>query len=154
MNCKIQKYWIMCNGWILSKWCQNDVKNLTLPNKNLSLLSNVRFSTLFQPITKKHLRSFSSTFPILFWGFEKYLCHYSLYSYCSTNWQIKFKKAQLLSHALDFMVWHVSLWALSCLSWVFYWVFGYIVESEVEKLHLESVKKLPFILDGDLTLIK
>ena len=55
----------------MAGFCRNDVKNLTLPNKNLSLLSNVRFSTLFQPITKRHIRSFSSTFPILFWGFEK-----------------------------------------------------------------------------------
>ena len=135
----------------MAGFCRNDVENLTLPNKNLTLLSNVKFLTSFQPITKKkNIRSFSSTFPILFWGFEKYLRHYSLYSYCSTNWQIKFKKAQLLSHALDFMVWHVSLWALSCLSWVFYWVFGYIVESEVEKLmhslHQESVKKRVFLL--------
>ena len=108
----------------------------------------------FCRMTKNYYLDLFFHFSYSFWGFEKYLCHYSLYSYCSTNWQIKFKKAQLLSHALDFMVWHVSLWALSCLSWVFYWVFGYIVESEVEKLHLESVKKLPFILDGDLTLIK
>ena len=116
----------------------DSVKNLTLLNKNLTLLSNVTFSTLFQPITKNISGLFLPRFLFSFGGLKKYLCHYSLYSYCSTNWQIKFKKAQLLSHALDFMVWHVSLWALSCLSWVFYWVFGYIVESEVEKL-------IPFI---------
>ena len=135
----------------MAGFCRNDVENLMLPNKNLTLLSNVRFSTSFQPITKKRISGlFLPLFLFSFGGLKKYLCHYSLYSYCSTNWQIKFKKAQLLSHALDFMVWHVSLWALSCLSWVFYWVFGYIVESEVEKLmhslHQESVKKRVFLL--------
>ena len=39
----------------MAGFCRNDVENLTLPNKNTTLLSNVRFSTSFQPITKKRI---------------------------------------------------------------------------------------------------